>query len=42
MQQLAGHADIPTTQKYYPAVRPDDPASADKILNNITTVRVDD
>ena len=35
VQQLAGHADISTTRKYYLAVRSEDMTSANKVLNSI-------
>ncbi len=35
VQQLAGHSDISTTRKYYLTVRPEDMASANKVLNSI-------
>jgi len=35
VQQLAGHSDISTTRKYYLAVRSEDMASANKVVNNI-------
>lgn len=37
VQQLAGHSDMSTTRKYYLAVRHEDLASANKILNSILT-----
>jgi len=42
VQQPAGHADISTTQKYYLAVRPDDLASAGRILKSIATAQGND
>jgi integrase len=35
VQQFAGHSDISTTRKYYIAVRPEDIASANKVINEI-------
>jgi integrase len=35
VQQLAGHSDIGTTRKYYLTVRPEDMASASRVLNEI-------
>ena len=35
VQQLAGHADISTTRKYYLSVRPEDIVSATRLLNSI-------
>lgn len=35
VQQFAGHSDISTTRKYYLAVRPEDIASANQIINKI-------
>jgi integrase len=37
VQQLAGHSDISTTRKYYLAVRSEDLASANDVLNRILT-----
>lgn len=42
VQQLAGHSDISTTRKYYIAVRSDDMAFANKILNSILAGTHDD
>ncbi len=35
VQQLAGHSDISTTRKYYLTVRPEDMASANRVLDDI-------
>jgi integrase len=35
VQQFAGHSDISTTRKYYLAVRPEDIASANQIINKM-------
>jgi integrase len=35
VQQLAGHSEISTTSKYYLTVRPEDMASANRVLNSI-------
>ncbi len=35
VQQLAGHSDISTTRKYYLTVRPEDMASANRVLEKI-------
>ena len=39
VQQLAGHSNIATTRKYYLTVRPEDMASANRVLNEILEVR---
>lgn len=39
VQQLAGHSNISTTRKYYLTVRPEDMASASRVLNEILEVR---
>ena len=38
VQQLAGHSNISTTRKYYLSVRPEDLASASRVLNEILQV----
>jgi integrase len=35
VQQFAGHSDISTTRKYYLAVRPEDIACANQIINKM-------
>jgi len=35
VQQFAGHSNIATTRKYYLTVRPEDMASANRVLNEI-------
>jgi len=35
VQQLAGHSNIATTRKYYLTVRPEDMASASRVVNEI-------
>jgi integrase len=42
VQQLAGHSDITTTRQYYLSVRPEDLASANKLLNSILCKTGDD
>jgi integrase len=42
VQQLAGRADIATTRKYYLSVRPEDLASANRILSSILAGKHDD
>ncbi len=42
VQQLAGHASMATTRKYYLAVRSEDLASANMLLNSILTRTPDD
>jgi integrase len=39
VQQLAGHSNIATTRKYYLTVRPEDMASASRVVNEILEVR---
>lgn len=39
VQQLAGHSNIATTRKYYLTVRPEDMASASRVLNEILELR---
>lgn len=42
VQQLAWHADVSTTQKYYLAIRPEDLASAGRILKSISMAQGND
>jgi integrase len=35
VQQFVGHSDISTTRKYYLAIRPEDIASANQVINKI-------
>jgi integrase len=42
VRQLAGHADIVTTEKYYLSVRSEDLASASQVLNGILADNDDD
>jgi integrase len=42
VQQLAGHSSITTTRKYYLTVRPEDMASANRVLDEILDSRKTD